>query len=286
MAKTSGRMYDTILIELDEYLKLLNIQQKVKEQERKINLRLANETEAKKSTEIDSLNDTTDESQTSQTGESQTSQTGSGSTSQTGESQTSQTGSGSGPDINLLSELVAKQLEKKFQFVPLENVQQGSGSSDLITEFPQQIASDKKLIDTLPSSSTVQKSTLKDSFDDQRLIKLVPKSSQNKAEKLLDQLQKHPSDITWQSDGTIFLNQSSLFGSNIFDLFPKLFKKNSHPENIPNLLQVASSIATLGLGHLINGFLTRGLTRKVPILNHSELKLKIEHSKNWYFLGE
>jgi hypothetical protein len=260
MAKNSGRVHDKILIDIDEYLKLLNIQQKVKTQEDKINFRLANE--AQNSTETDSANKEATETQT-----------------------------GSGQDINLLSELVAKRLQKKFQFVPLdENLQHGFGSGDLITEFPQEIKpsadSDEKLIDITPSSSVVHKSTFKDSFDDERLIKLVPKSSQNKAEKLLSQLKKHPGDITWQSNGTIFLNQTSLFESNMFELFPKLFKKTSHPEKVSNLLDVASTISTLGLGHLINPFLTQGLIRRNTILNHSELKQKIEHSKNWYFLGQ
>jgi hypothetical protein len=256
MAKGSGHVYTKILLDVDDYVKLLNIQDNINDQEEKINNRLK-----------------IDEKAPEPNHEKEDIQSGSGGVSR--------------KFLVDLTELVAKQLEKKFKFP--ENVQQGNGSNDLITEIPEEISpgTEEPLdSDSLPVSSTVHKSVLHDSFDDEKLLKDVPKPFQHKAQKLLEQLKKHPGEITWQSNGTIFLNQSSLFDSNIFILFPKLFKKVPHPENIPHLLELATTIASLGFGSLIHRSLISGLTRRNVISNEAELRERIKRSKIWYFLGE
>lgn len=189
--------------------------------------------------------------------------------------------------IKQVTEIVTKQLQSQFQLVPIEqNSQEGTGATDLISQFPEPIEDDTvKPLDVEPTTSIVHKSNLSNEFEDEKLIKLVPTHLQEKAKLLLVQIQKHPSDITWTSNGTVFLGQQSLPESNIFDLFPKLLKSVPHPEKINYLLQIATTLATLGLGKYINRKLLSGLTRPGPLFNQPELQTKIQRTKHWYYLG-
>ena len=95
--------------------------------------------------------------------------------------------------------------------------------------------------------------------------------------------------ITWANNGTIFVHGDSLPDSNMLELFPKLFKKQLHPDRILNLLTVANVISTLGHGTLINRSLTRGLSR--PSRNEDDVQANLlnyyKGKKNqWWFIGE
>ncbi|MDP2788491.1 MAG: hypothetical protein Q8O46_00355, partial [bacterium] len=182
-----------------------------------------------------------------------------------------------------LSELVTKQIVSQFNLLPRSAVgQSGSGQDDLLPEFPEQVAQEQA-VEIVPS--IVKKSQLSDSFDDEKLLGLVAKGSETKAKLLLKQLQKHPNDISWTSNGVIFMDQNSLPDSNIYDIFPKLFKKMSHPERIFYLFDVVTKISTLGYAHLINKSLTAGLRRQFPIQNQDGILKNMSSSKHWFYLG-
>jgi hypothetical protein len=272
MARKEAPVTSKIIIDLSEYLSLLSLQDKVNRQQALITARLASETKPVLSSEPRQDSE-------------ELSQSGKGATV-------------SEETIKDISQLVLQQLKSQFNFIPLHqkgspsdagpSVQSGSGTSDLVEKFAEEDStlSPEKAIDILPQASIVQKSQLSDNFDDENLLKVVPSIFQEKAKKLLVELKKHPSDFTYTSKGTIFLNETSLSDSNIYDLFPKLFKTVAHPEKIPHLLELVTVIATLGLASYINGKLLMGLVRKKTILNHSELKERINSGKLWYYLGE
>ena len=113
----------------------------------------------------------------------------------------------------------------------------------------------------------------------------MPKGLKKNAKFLLDQFDKRGNELTWNSSGTIFIDQKSLPESNIYDLFPKLFRKVANANKILNLREVASKIASLGFGYLINGRYTGGLSRKKPVPNEAELIEKIKSYPNWWYIG-
>jgi hypothetical protein len=140
-------------------------------------------------------------------------------------------------------------------------------------------------ISTEPVDAVVHKSVLNDRFDDERLLQQVPSIARLKAEKLINELKEFPNDLNWNTEGTVFLDKISLPNSDIFTLFPKLFKRIGHPHKTLYLFEIASKIATLGFGNLINTQYTIGLSRRKPVLNHVELRNKIDTRKNWWYLG-
>ena len=126
---------------------------------------------------------------------------------------------------------------------------------------------------------------MNDEFDNERLINSVPDMFKNRAKTLLNSLLQFSNDLTFKADGTIFIDQTSLPLSNIFKIFPFLFKPVKSAESVPFLLQVATKIASLGLGHLIRKKLTQGLIRKKVILDQDKLYMQIKSSKHWWYLG-
>ena len=64
--------------------------------------------------------------------------------------------------------------------------------------------------------------------DEKQLLLLVPKGMKKNAKKLLRAFDERPNELTWSSDGIIYINQVAVPRSNIFTLFPILFKKTRH----------------------------------------------------------
>jgi hypothetical protein len=82
------------------------------------------------------------------------------------------------------------------------------------------------------------------------------------------------------SDGIIFINQTSIPGSNIFEIFPFLFKSYK-PKTIPGLLDFVTKIVEMGLENLI-------VVSKHSALKNStskEVSLNTSRSEKWWFLN-
>ena len=172
------------------------------------------------------------------------------------------------------------------------NYQIGQGANDLIQGFPVSDLDDQNLLvkynvstEPIKSDFGVEKSKLNNVFQNQELIDLVPAKAKERAKKLLDSLIPFSSTITWSPNGTIYVNQTSLPDSNIFELFPKLYKQTHNPKAILNLEEVVNAIANLGFGHLISRQLTSGLNRRRNILNQEKIFSELKTIKNWYFIG-
>jgi len=52
------------------------------------------------------------------------------------------------------------------------------------------------------------------------------------------------------SDGIVFINQTAIPGSNIFEIFPFVFKSHK-PKSIPGLIDFVTKIVEMGLENLI-----------------------------------
>ncbi len=155
--------------------------------------------------------------------------------------------------------------------------------SDLAPAPPQTIAND----DHQPSSGfdTLIKSDENDTGDENNLIGKIPKKFRSRAKKLLEASNKNSASFSWNSDGIIFVNGESLPLSNIFVLLPELYKSNPNKE-LPGFYEVVKQLANLGLGHLINKSILRGLRRTGPLENQTLLFNYVQQNPGkWFFLG-
>jgi hypothetical protein len=191
-------------------------------------------------------------------------------------------------------------LKDNYNLVPKSNlstdgavIQTGAGSDGLLPKIvnseitPDPIAAEEEYQFRRPVEEVVvQKSRQSDDTFDKLLLEKIRPSFLERAELLLKGLQNNVNEISWDKNGVIFLDQKSLPNSNIKELFPKLFQTVSNPSKQIYLNEVASKIATLGFGSLINRKLTHGTIRKKPIPNHNELRAKIAALKNWWYIGD
>ena len=114
-----------------------------------------------------------------------------------------------------------------------------------------------------------------DTFDQKRLLKTVPARYKGHAAALLKQFSERGTELNWNSDGVIFVDQTSIPQSDIFILFPYLFK-HKHPKNLTGLSDFIDKIDEMGLSHLIV---------KQTKANRSQPKLESSSSSpNWWFL--
>lgn len=124
----------------------------------------------------------------------------------------------------------------------------------------------------IPFGVEAKKDDLNDSFDEKELLKLISTGNRKQAKVLLDQFNKRGHDLTWTSDGTILIDEISIPESNIFVLFPLLFKRSK--SNLPGFNAFVNKIKEMGLDHLI---------KARPI---KEVKtIETTNSQNWWYLG-
>jgi hypothetical protein len=79
-------------------------------------------------------------------------------------------------------------------------------------------------------------------------------------------------------DGVIFINQTSIPGSNIFEVFPFLFKSHK-PKTVPGLLDFVSKINEMGLNDLIVS--KTSILPKVSGTKRNETN----ETEKWWFLN-
>lgn len=263
-----------ILIDFDEYLKLMTLKEVVKKQEEELKKHYETKSIAPSASKLISNDKIKDETKI-----------GSG-------AETSQVSTSDDFNLNrsnLIQEITAevtKNIQNFYHLKPISAAvkQEGSGAEDLIPQDPIPIPNDNPIFAPVEHVE-IHKSRLNDDFDVKKLLDLVPAENLEKAETLLKKLEDFPNELTWDSSGTIYIDQKSLPESNIYDLFPLLFKKVAYVHKVINLREVASKISSLGLGYLINSRLTSGLSRKRPLLNHNEMFEKTKSRTNWWYLG-
>jgi hypothetical protein len=96
--------------------------------------------------------------------------------------------------------------------------------------------------------------------------------------------------LTWDSNGTIFIDQVSIPGSNMFLTFPLLFKKK-HSSLIPGLIELKTKINQMGLSDFINqssvhseDFSNKNQVTAEEKNKFSATKSEIK-SEKWWYLG-
>ena len=79
-----------------------------------------------------------------------------------------------------------------------------------------------------------------------RLLLFIPKGEKKRAKQLLSEFDQRPNELTWNSEGIIFVDQVSIPLSNIYTFFPLLFKKKQ-PKNMPGFEDFVAKIKQMGL---------------------------------------
>lgn len=103
-----------------------------------------------------------------------------------------------------------------------------------------------------PGSSydhTLIKTDLNDRLDERKALSLVPKKHWPNAIRLLDSFEARSDELSYDCQGHIFINQTSIPDSNIFQFMPLLFKKKS--KTPPGFADFVNKISEMGLDHLI-----------------------------------
>lgn len=85
--------------------------------------------------------------------------------------------------------------------------------------------------------------------------------------------------MTWSTDGIIYIDQDSLPSSDIYILFPYLFRAK-RPKNLLGFQEFVEKISCMGLGHLIY---QKPKTYICPA-QVKKAKLSDTSGANWWFL--
>ena len=87
-----------------------------------------------------------------------------------------------------------------------------------------------------------------DKFDEESLLKLIPKRFKGQAATLLKIFDDRSDEVTYRSDGVLFINGESVPNSNVKKLFPALYQKKASKEEGMN--EFVSQLMAMGLQHL------------------------------------
>ncbi len=105
------------------------------------------------------------------------------------------------------------------------------------------------------------------------------------AKYLLEEFNKRANELTWNSSGTMFVDQVAIPGSNLFTLFPLLFKLR-RSDKLIGLQDLIEKIDEMGLSSYI--VTSHNLKRKHIDKEKESNKRNDNHENSnfpWYYLG-
>ena len=129
-------------------------------------------------------------------------------------------------------------------------------------------------------TTPIVETDMNDSFDEVNLLKKVPKPFKKNASLLLKEFDQRPNELTWDSNGHIYIEEKVIPNANIFVLFPRLFNKRATKQT-PGMADFLDKLSSMGLNHLVRSDLHR-TTAKTP---KKETTSKTS-SQNWWYIGE
>lgn len=192
--------------------------------------------------------------------------------------------------IAILSKIIEDKINdflrsygKKLSTVKTKNQ---TGKGDLVVLPPVPIEEDNtntKLLNIeKATTNSYQKSQQQHEGDEEKVLANIPSNYLNKAKKLLNFIYHNPLSLSWDTDGVLTLHGTNIPGSNIYELFPALYK-NQDPSNLTGFYSLLTYILSSGLGALIVNGKVKGLSRKRKLFNVP----KIDHEeKYWYKLSK
>jgi hypothetical protein len=105
------------------------------------------------------------------------------------------------------------------------------------------------------------------------------------AKNLLKEFDKRANELTWNSEGVIFIDQVGIPGSNMFKIYPLLFTKTTKTHNLTGLEDLRAKIQEMGLGD----YLTKKTIQQFSGSGRQSTKkstLKANLSSDaWWYIG-
>lgn len=189
--------------------------------------------------------------------------------------------------ISILSKIIEEKINEFLESYgkKLTNVKKKTqtGRGDLVVIPPLMTEEDNtntKLLNIeKTTTNTFQKSQQQHEGDEEKILTNIPSNFTSKAKKLLHFIYANPLSLSWDTDGVVTLHGTNIPGSNIYEIFPALYKKQD-PTDLAGFFSVVTFLLSSGLGHLIESGKVKGLIRKrklnIPSFDHKE--------KYWYKL--
>ncbi len=194
------------------------------------------------------------------------------------------------------------ELTKEIEQLKLSMSEQiGSGECVVILDDNNEIA--KPLLKTVDNtenkainySDIIKKNDDNDQFDESALLHLVPDDCKRNAKLLLTKLNDRGTELTWNSSGLVYIDQTSIPNSNFFLIFPHLFQKCFPNAKIDGLLEVKNKLIFMGLFDLVKlqdtSDVIGGSAMSIEnLVSRSEHNAEIEEtmledSFPWYYIG-
>lgn len=134
----------------------------------------------------------------------------------------------------------------------------------------------------IPYPNPILNDDLNDNFDETQLLALVSKSAKVKAKALLEQFDERGNELTWNSSGTVFIDQVALPQTNFFVIFPLLFKRTKSI-NVNGFKDVVLKINEMGLSHYISTKKVKtSINEQKPLSQNNDPEQNIP----WWYIGD
>jgi hypothetical protein len=102
---------------------------------------------------------------------------------------------------------------------------------------------------------------------------------------LLKEIEKHPNELTFDSFGRIIIDEVGIPGSNIFVVFPKLFKARTNDSNLLGFNEIKKKLEEMGLSSYLKMQVGRG-KQKPQIKQDSTFDPNFSaNNQPWYYIG-
>lgn len=191
---------------------------------------------------------------------------------QSGEGNSQQLAIGTG-HIDQIAELVAERLQQRSitSNWPFYETSEPTTSSSVQQHLPA------------PNNYGIQvnKSDLHDIFDLKKVYSKVPKEHRSNALKLMNEIEKRSSEVSFDTSGTVFIDGDSIPNSNFFVYFPLLYKKRI-PKNLPGFQDFVNKLNSMGLREFYT--ISTNLRQKQKIDKALQHEIDKPKEKAWWLL--
>lgn len=183
-----------------------------------------------------------------------------------------------------LADKVAEKITSKSTFTNLWRPASISSPTVLSIKTPSTLP-------PLPFENKIEKNLENDKFDVSQLVLQAPPGTKKKVRALLNEIEKHPNELTFDSFGRLIIDTIAIPSSNIFVLLPMLYKQKKS-QNLPGLNELIQKLEEMGLKDLFNFKSVSHETGKSKnVLNSKAMGKEKDifepNTKNqpWYYIG-
>ena len=180
--------------------------------------------------------------------------------------------------MDKIASIVTEKVTKNLQFRAAQPLWRNYEVSE--PTITSQVVSDRG-IPPEAFGSNIKQNDLADQFDANHLLKVIPKRYKLRAQTLLKAFDERAAEFTFNSDGVVFIDGSSLPGTNIFHLLPALFKHAKTRTKIVGFHEVLQKLIDMGLAHLI----IRGSAQPKVKREKNSFVSPSTSKTNWWYLN-